>query len=335
MSQVEAPRPQSLQDALGSEREGLILVDGDGRILFWNRTAQEALGGVGRELPVYLNELPASRDLPRPVEWASDAAPDSAVPERIRQILDGVWAVCIPVVEADPVRLQAMVAAEQMAAVGQLAATVALEIGGPNTSIQVAADHLLESKCAPGTEEEEELRSILTQTERITRLTRQLIALAEPGRARLEPVSLNDVTASALELFENSFSDEGIVIERELDPNDVMVWADRNQLLQAVVNLLLNARSVLREWERERRVTVRTDSDASRGYLYVTDSGPGVPDDQAFRIFLPFVSTTGGTGMGLYLTRQILQEQGGGIRVKSNDAPGATFTVDLEKVDDD
>jgi two-component system C4-dicarboxylate transport sensor histidine kinase DctB len=122
---------------------------------------------------------------------------------------------------------------------------------------------------------------------------------------------------------------------RELDPNDVMVWADRNQLLQAVVNLLLNARSVLREWEREKRVTVRTDSDAGRGYLHVTDSGPGVPDDQAFRIFLPFVSTTGGTGMGLYLTRQILQEQGGGIRVKSNDAPGATFTVDLKKVDHD
>lgn len=320
---------------LGSEQEGMILVDRDDRILFWNRTAQEALGGVGRELPVYLNELPAWHDLPRPVEWVSEAAPDPDVPERIRQIADEVWAVCIPVVEADPERLQSMVAAEQMAAVGQLAATVALEIGGPNTSIQVAIDHLLETKCAPGTEEEEDLRRILSQTERITRLTRQLIALAEPGRAKLEPVSLNDLTISALELFESSFSDEGIVIERELDSNDVMVWADRNQLLQAVVNLLLNARSVLREWEGEKRVTVRTDSDAGRGYLHVTDSGPGVPDDQAFRIFLPFVSTTGGTGMGLYLTRQILQEQGGGIRVKSNDAPGATFTLNLEKVHDD
>ncbi len=168
---------------LGSEQEGMILVDRDGRIIFWNRTAQETLGGVGQELPVYLNELPASHDLLHPLEWASESPSDPDVPERIRQIADEVWAVCIPVVEADPVRLQAMVAAEQMAAVGQLAATVALEIGGPNTSIQVAIDHLLETKCAPGTEEEQELRRILTQTERITRLTRQLIALAEPGRA--------------------------------------------------------------------------------------------------------------------------------------------------------
>ncbi len=320
---------------LGSEQEGMILVDRDGRILYWNRTAQEALGGAGRELPVYLNELPASRDLPRPAEWASDATSDPDVPERIRQIADTVWAVCIPVVEADPERLQGMVAAEQMAAVGQLAATVALEIGGPNTSIQVAVDHLLESKAVSGTEEEEELRRILTQTARITRLTRQLIALAEPGRAQLKPVSLNDFTASVLELFEKSFSDEGIVIERELDPNDVMVLADPNQLLQAVVNLLLNARTVLGEWGGEKRVTVRTDSDAGRGYLHVTDSGPGIPNDQAFRIFLPFVSTTGGTGMGLYLTRQIIQEQGGSIRVKSNDSPGATFTVNLEKVHHD
>jgi C4-dicarboxylate-specific signal transduction histidine kinase len=310
----------------------MVLLDRDGRVLFWNRPAQEALGGVGRELPLHLRELPTSGHLPTPAEWDSEPTPDDAVPGGVRKIADSVWAIRIPVVEADPERLQSMVAAEQMAAVGQLAATVAMEIGGPNASIQVAIDHLLESKCGPGRDEEVELRRILTQTERITRLTRQLIALAEPGKARLEPVSLNDLATSALELFESSFSDDGVTVERELDADDVVVSADRNQLLQAVVNLMLNARSALREWEGEKRVTLRTDADAARGYLHVSDSGPGVPEGEAFRIFLPFVSTTGGTGLGLYLTRQILQEQGGGIRVRSNSAPGATFTVNLEKV---
>ena len=71
-----------------------------------------------------------------------------------------------------------------MAAVGQLAATVAQEIGGPNTSIQVAVDHLLDG-CGPeDAEKKKTLQQLLSQTERITRLTRQLIALADPGHLR-------------------------------------------------------------------------------------------------------------------------------------------------------
>ena len=66
------------------------------------------------------------------------------------------------------------------------------------------------------------------------------------------------------------------------------------------------------------------------------DTGPGILPNETTRIFLPFVSTTGGTGMGLFLTRQILVEQRGGIRVQSKgDLGGATFTIYLEKATDE
>jgi signal transduction histidine kinase len=223
-----------------------------------------------------------------------------------------------------------------MAAVGQMAATVAQEIGGPNTSIQVAVDRLLACPLALGEQEQTVLRQVLTQTERITRLTRQLIALADPGRPKLVSVDVNEIAASACELMEGSFSSRGITIEAELEQGPVRAIADRNHLLQALVNLLLNARNALQAWTGELRVRVRTEGNADRVNLHVEDSGPGIPPEDASRIFLPFVSTTGGTGMGLFLTRQILVEQRGGIKVQPrNRLGGATFTVYLEKAIDD
>ncbi len=83
-------------------------------------------------------------------------------------------------------------------------------------------------------------------------------------------------------------------------------------------------------------VRVRTEANADRVYLHIEDSGPGIPPEDVSRIFLPFVSTTGGTGMGLFLTRQVLVEQGGGIRVRpKGELGGATFTVYLDKATDD
>jgi signal transduction histidine kinase len=260
---------------------------------------------------------------------------DAPDPE-LRDLADGLWGVYLPIRELDPEWLRSMVEAEQMAAVGQLAATVAQEIGGPNTSIQVAVDHLLDGAGGDEEHEKKTLHQVLHQTERITRLTRQLIALADPGKARLEPVDLNEIVGSACELMETSFQERGIECNWEPGDGPVLASADSNHLLQALVNLLLNARTALQSWAGDRRVRIRTESNTDRVYLHVEDSGPGIPPEDLSRVVLPFVSTTGGTGMGLFLTRQILVEQRGGLRVKSpNDLGGATLSIYLEKVKND
>lgn len=313
--------------------DAVILLRPEGEVLFVNPAARDALDRLGLGSPDHV------RDLPPQLQSAIRATgrEAGAGPSRVRELVDGVWAVELPVEKLDPEWLRGMVEAEQMAAVGQLAATVAQEIGGPNTSIQVAIDHLLEGMAGEGKEDEEKvLRQVLRQTQRIARLTRQLIDLADPGRPRLTTVDVNEIADSACELMESSFAERDIRLIPELAPEGVLASADRNHLLQVLVNLLLNARTALQSWTEDRRVKVKTESNGDRVYLHVEDSGPGIPPEDASRIFLPFVSTTGGTGMGLFLTRQILVEQQGGIRVSPrNDMGGATFTINLEKVADD
>ncbi len=312
--------------------DAILLFDEAGTILFANASAVKALEGLGVGAPSRIEDFPSQL---QSALRASAARKRSELGE-CGDLPRGAWGVRLPVTELDAEWLRGMAEAEQMAAVGQLAAAVAQEIGGPNTSIQVTVDRLLETPLGKGEETHNSLKQILSQTERITRLTRQLIALADPGRARVASVDVNEIVESACELMESSFSARSIDLDPELPEGSVRAMADRNHLLQALVNLLLNARTAVQAWTGERRVRVRTEANTDRVLLHVEDSGPGIPPEDVSRIFLPFVSTTGGTGMGLFLTRQILVEQGGGIRVHPrNEMGGATFTVYLEKATDE
>ena len=314
------------------EMGAFLLLQPEGEILYMSEAAREALESLGVGTPAHVRDLPPQ--LQSALEASAPRPEDE--PPRLRALADGLWSVQLPIKEVDPEWLRGMVEAEQMAAVGQLAATVAQEIGGPNTSIQVAVDHLLEGPLGRGEAERKALRQVLTQTERITRLTRQLIALADPGRPHLTTLDVNEIVDSACDLMESSFSAWEIELEADFRAGPVRAVGDRNHVLQALVNLLLNARGALQAWTGQRTVRVRTEGNAERIYLHVEDSGPGIPTEDATRIFLPFVSTTGGTGMGLFLTRQILVEQGGGIRVHpKGELGGATFTVYLDKATDD
>lgn len=322
---------ESSREGLGS-LGGILLLQEDGRILYIDETAREALERLGVGVPSHISDLPPQLQS----ALASTAGEVKENERRARRLLDGVWGVQLPVRELDPEWLSGMAEAEQMAAVGQLATTVAQEIGGPNTAIQVTVDRLLEGAMGKTDAERSALRQILAQTERITRLTRQLIALADPGRPHLTPVDVNEIVEGACELMESSFASWKIDLQPDLRAGIIQAVGDKNHLLQVLVNLLLNARGALQAWTGQRVVRVRTEANADRVYLHVEDSGPGVSQEDVSRIFLPFVSTTGGTGMGLFLTRQVLVEQGGGIRVTpKGELGGATFTVYLDKATDD
>lgn len=325
--------PSSLPEGEGLEGTGaVLLLQPGGEIFFMNQAARDALESLGVGTPSHIRDLPPQLQ----VALESSRRDAKAPPPQLKELVEGLWGVQLPMKELDPEWLRGMVEAEQMAAVGQLATSVAQEIGGPNTAIQVTVDHLLEGALGQAEAERGALKKVLTQTERITRLTRQLIALADPGRPHLTSLDVNEIVESACELMEKTFTSWKIELQPDYRAGFIRAVGDRNHLLQVLVNLLLNARGALQSWTGERLVRVRTEANADRVYVHIEDSGPGIPPEDASRIFLPFVSTTGGTGMGLFLTRQVLVEQGGGIRVRpKGELGGATFTVYLEKATDD
>src|SRR3989454_9816443 len=144
---------------------------------------------------------------------------------------------------------------------------------------------------------------------------------------------MNDVVRSAIDLVPYRFSIDEISIEGRLDPELPTVVGDANALEQVIVNLLSNALDALRGVTPPRRLIVDsfTDDTGGRVCVTVTDNGPGVAAEIAPRLFRPFASTKGvrGTGLGLYISRQLVREAEGELDVVKHAEPGggARFLV--------
>jgi signal transduction histidine kinase len=226
--------------------------------------------------------------------------------------------------------LQQVIEAQQLAAVGQVAAGVAHEIGAPLTAISIAVEYLLKSEVAADSPIRGDLEMILAQTQRISRLARSLVDLARPGTPVLVPADLNAVVAEALELMRRQLRRAGVETAAELEPELSPVRGDVHQLQQVLINLLLNAERALQTVPAgARRLTVRTRRAGEANELVVEDTGPGVAREDREKIFLPFFSGAGGAGLGLSLARGIVHRHGGTLRVDGEPGAGAAFVVRL------
>src|SRR5436190_6233705 len=159
------------------------------------------------------------------------------------------------------------------------------------------------------------MQSILRQAQRAAKLLRGLLRFVRAGEKRSATVNLNDVARAAIDLVSYRFNIDEITLEGRLDPELPPVVGDANRLEQVIVNLLSNALDALRTVKPPRRLTVDTYTDDTGGKvcMTVTDNGPGVAPEIAGRLFRPFASTKGvrGTGLGLYISRQLVREAEG------------------------
>jgi len=139
------------------------------------------------------------------------------------------------------------------------------------------------------------------------------------GEKRTVAVNLNDVVRSAIDLVSYRFLIDEITIEGKLDHTLPTVIGDANRLEQVLVNLLSNALDALRLVKPPRRLIVDSflDDTGGRVCVTVTDNGPGIAPEIAPRLFRPFATTKGakGTGLGLYISRQIVREAEGELDV--------------------
>ena len=211
-----------------------------------------------------------------------------------------------------------LVHAARLASIGQLAAGVAHEIGNPITGISSLAQNLRYDTEGPALLETADQIQQLTQ--RVTKIVNSLVGFAHGGRPALPlpaaPASLKTVSEDALHLIHLARSGEDVTFTNAC-PSDIVVRGDAQRLTQVMVNLLSNAKDAC---QPQGTVRIEAGTQASHAWWRVVDDGHGIDPSVKHRLFEPFTTTKPageGTGLGLSLAYQIINEHQGKIEVAS------------------
>jgi two-component system, NtrC family, sensor kinase len=228
--------------------------------------------------------------------------------------------------------------AERLTTLGQLASVLAHEIGTP---LNVIAGHgkLIAGGRLTTDSISESAAAIGEQSERITRIVRRVLDYARRRPARRVSLDPADVTRRACALVQSLAAKRDIELQIVESNSQAVLQADPDQLQQAVTNLVLNAIHVSSANQVVRVVlaaVARATPDGEQHFVTISveDAGPGVPEDLRAKIFEPFFTTKPageGTGLGLSVVRDIIEEHDGFVDVSPARHGGAVFTVYLPR----
>ena len=216
---------------------------------------------------------------------------------------------------------------ERLADLGTLAAGMAHEIGTPMNVILGRAEHLIRK-----TSDElakKELATIVAQVERITRIMNQLLSFASQKSIECRPLAVSLVVHDIVDVIQERLEKQGIRLDVDLESACPDVLADRDQMGQVLLNLVVNAIQAMPGGGTLSLVLRYCNEDVR---LSVSDTGCGIPTDHVPKLFTPFFSTKEvgeGTGLGLTVVHGIIDEHQGSITVDSEPGRGTTFHIDL------
>ncbi|MFP4055861.1 MAG: sensor histidine kinase [Candidatus Brocadiia bacterium] len=232
-----------------------------------------------------------------------------------------------PQAEDDAARLQAL------AELGELCAVVAHEFRSPLAGISATAEVVREG-LPPGHEGAEGLDVILGETERLARMVRNLLDFARSRQPQLLPSDVADDVGPVLRALRPLASRQRVRVEVEEPERCTPVQADSELIQQAFRNLATNA---LQAMPRGGTLSVRIrQPEPGSDFVCVefADTGRGIERRHLPRIFAPFFTTrAGGVGLGLAVTRKLIEQQGGHVTVESRPGEGTRFTVYLRRAD--
>ena len=225
---------------------------------------------------------------------------------------------------------QQMERADRLASVGEMATGIAHEIKNPLAGISSAIS-VLADDFSPDDPRREVIDKVLEQISRLDKTATDLLYFGRPGTPEFSYVDLNALVNKTLFFVSQHPEARNIhrikTLARDLPP----VWVDEKQFQQVLFNIIINA---IQAMKAGGSLTVRTSTVAGgvNGFvqLQVIDTGVGIPADDLERIFTPFYTTkTQGTGLGLPICRQLIEQHGGTIRVESRCGEGTTFIIEL------
>jgi len=227
-----------------------------------------------------------------------------------------------------------LVQSDKLAALGKMGASVAHEINNPLViaiqKIGWIEDLLMEEEFQQSKNMEEfktSLKKINHHLDRIRKVVHNMLGYARRMEPRLEDVDINETLNQTLDLLENYARINNIDIQTDLSSDLPIIASDQAQLQQVFLNLISNAIDVVGE---DGLVGVKSEKMNSHIVVNVSDNGPGIPRDKQKKIFDPFFTTKQngkGTGLGLWVSYNIIEKMGGTITFKSEEGKGTTFTV--------
>ena len=216
---------------------------------------------------------------------------------------------------------------ERLAELGTLAAGMAHEIGTPMNVILGRAEYLMRKTSEESTKKE--LTTIVAQVERITKIMNQLLSFARQRPIERHPLALSLVVHEIVDVFRERLEKQRIRLEVDLEPHCPTVPADRDQMGQVLLNLIVNAIQAM-SGGGTLSLALRCRND--HVLLSVSDTGCGILPDDVPKLFTPFFSTKEvgeGTGLGLTVVHGIIEEHQGSITVDSEPGRGTTFHIHL------
>jgi len=225
---------------------------------------------------------------------------------------------------------QQLFESEKLAAVGRLAASIAHEVNNPLEAIKNAL-YLMQTNSDADNKNARFLEIARKETERVSHIVRQMLGFARrPGE--VDWVDVNQLLEETLVLMEKKMRQMRIRVERSFDDALPKVRARADQLRQVFLNLIINAQQAI-DGEGEVVISTSRYEQSLQPSILITisDSGVGIPGEDINRIFEPFFSTgKKGTGLGLWVTQDIVRQHGGRIDVSSELGHGTTFSIVLQ-----
>lgn len=350
----------SWKEILSSLEDGVITVDLEGKIAFFNEPA-EVLTGISASRALQHSFIRLFKQEP----WLLELLKKSGPPRHENVRAEGdlltrsgrkvpISAAASPLQDASGSFLgnillirdlayrkeleEDLKRADRLAMMGTVAAGLAHEIRNPLGGIKGAAQMLRRSfdKDSPLVEY---TNIMVREVDRVAKLIDQLLDLSQPAELKLSPVNIHEVLEDVLLLEEQAVERKNKRVIKRFDPSLPPIRGDKGQLTQVFLNLVKNAFQAMTEADTL-TITSRVETDfhirdqgAARSkfiWVDIEDQGSGIKEEDLARIFSPYFTTKNdGAGLGLAVCYRIIKEHGGLIRVESTQGAGTTFRVSL------
>ncbi len=323
-----------LDSILEGMSDGVIAVDTHGTIIRFNRaathvlgySAEEATGKPFREVFGRVFSLPGDRRIRELRARDGSAVPvserDAPLRDRGEQLIGWVK-VFQDLSELETLREQVR-HKDRLAAVGELAATVAHEIRNPLGGIRGFAA-LLQRDLPNGDPKRRLVDKILAGAQDLDEVVSELLEFTRPLQLRLRPTACRDLVDAALAYMDPV--NGGVTFQRDV-PADMLVQADPDRMRQVLLNILLNAVQSMNG--EPGRIAISAFREGEHVAMCIADTGCGMPEDKLKQAFSPFFTTKEkGTGLGLAVAEKIVEGHGGHVNARSVVGEGSQFYIYL------